>query len=66
DSGIVLETEELHWDNNKQKIISQVPVKITTKTDTLLGDSFISDPDLKNYTIHNARGYSRRVVPVEK
>ena len=66
DSGIVLETEELHWDNTKQKIVSYVPVKFTTVTDTLIGDSFISDPDLKNYIIRNARGYSRRVIPVEK
>ncbi len=66
DSGIVLETEELHWDNRKQKIISYVPVKFTTLNDTLIGDSFVSDPDLKNYEISNARGYSRRAIPVEK
>ncbi len=66
DSGIILETEELHWDNAKQKIISYLPVKFTTLNDTLIGDSFVSDPDLKNYEISNARGYSRRVIPVEK
>ncbi len=66
DSGIVLQTEELRWDNRKQKIISDVPVVFTTKTDTLIGDSFISDADLKNYEIRNARGYSKRVIPLEK
>lgn len=66
DSGIVLETEELKWNNFKQKIISDVEVKFYTPTDTLIGDSFISDADLKNYEIRNARGYSRRRVPLEK
>lgn len=66
DSGIVLKTEELRWDQKLQKIISDQPVVFTTKTDTLIGDSFISDPDLKNYEIRNARGYSRRLVPLKK
>jgi LPS export ABC transporter protein LptC len=29
DSGIVLETRELRWENEKQKIISDVPVRFT-------------------------------------
>ncbi len=66
DSGIVLETQELRWDNEKQKIISDVPVRFTTQDDTLVGDSFISDPDLSNYEIRNARGYSRRTIPIKK
>jgi len=66
DSGIVLETQELRWDNEKQKIISDVPVRFTTLEDTLVGDSFISDPDLTNYEIRNARGYSRRTIPLER
>jgi len=66
DSGVVLETEKLRWDNELQKIISDVQVRFTTQDDTLLGDSFISDPDLTNYEIRNARGYSRRKIPLEK
>ncbi|MBN2366818.1 MAG: LPS export ABC transporter periplasmic protein LptC [Calditrichaeota bacterium] len=66
DSGIVLQTRELHWDNDRQKIISDVQVKFTTKEDTLLGDSFISDPDLKNYEIKNARGFSQRKISLTK
>jgi len=66
DSGIVLETEQLRWDNKKQKIVSDVPVRFTTATDTLIGDSFISDPDLRNYEIRNARGYSRRNILIKK
>jgi LPS export ABC transporter protein LptC len=66
DSGVVLETEKLRWDNELQKIISDVEVRFTTLEDTLIGDSFISDPDLTNYEIRNARGYSRRKIPMEK
>lgn len=64
--GEVLESEELLWDNRQQKIISEVPVKFTTKTDTIFGDSFVSDPDLVHYEIRNTRGYSKRIVPLEK
>ncbi len=66
DSGIVLQTHELRWDDERQKIISDVAVKFTTPEDTLIGDSFISDPDLQNYEITNARGYSQRKIPLEK
>lgn len=66
DSGVILKTERLNWDNKKQKIVSDVPVQFTTPQDTLIGDSFVSDPDLKNYEIKNARGYSRRKIPVKK
>jgi len=66
DSGMVLKTEELQWDNKMQKIISKVPVVFMSKTDTIFGDSFISDPDLKNYEIYNTRGYSKRLIPLDK
>lgn len=66
DSGVVLKTEQLRWDSKKQKIISEVPVRFTTQEDTLIGDSFVSDPDLKNYEIRNARGHSGRKIPLEK
>ncbi len=65
DSGVVLRTDKLSWDNEKQKIISNEPVVFTTPTDTLTGDSFVSDPDLKNYELTNARGYSRRKIPIK-
>jgi len=53
-------------DNGKQKIISDVQVRFTSPEDTLVGESFISDPDLTNYEIRNAKGYSRRKVPLQK
>ncbi|RMG61056.1 MAG: LPS export ABC transporter periplasmic protein LptC [Calditrichaeota bacterium] len=66
DSGVVLRTEELRWDKHQQKIVSDLPVTFTTKTDTLMGDRFISDPDLTHFEIYNARGVTRRLVPLEK
>jgi len=56
DSGMTLYTDTLKWDNERQKIISEIPVKITSVTDTLYGDSFISDPNLENYEITNSHG----------
>jgi len=60
DSGMTLYTDTLKWNNKDQKIISEIPVKITTETDTIYGDSFISDPDLANYVITNSRAVSKR------
>jgi len=62
DSGMTLYTDTLRWNNKDQKIISEIPVKITTQTDTIYGDSFISDPNLENYTITNSRAISKRTL----
>ncbi len=64
ENGTTLYTEELLWDNKSEKIISKVPVKITTPTDTLFGDTFRSDPDLVEYEITNAHGTSDKTVQV--
>jgi LPS export ABC transporter protein LptC len=64
-NGTTLYTEELHWVNKDGKIISEVPVKITTERDTLYGDTFRSDPDLINYEITNARGTSDKTISID-
>jgi hypothetical protein len=64
-NGTTLYTEELNWINNEGKIISNVPVKITTEGDTLYGDTFKSDPDLINYEITNARGTSDKTISID-
>jgi LPS export ABC transporter protein LptC len=56
DSGIVLLAEELKWDNQRQRIYSDTAVTFLSARDTLLGDSFESDPNLTNYRIVNPRG----------
>ncbi len=62
DSGMTLYTDTLMWDNKRQKIISEIPVKITSDTDTLFGDSFISDPNLENYEITNSHGTGSELI----
>ena len=66
DNGNHLYCEELHWNNSDQKIISHVPVMITTDEDTLYGDSMISDPDLHNYEITNAHGSSQKKISLDE
>ena len=66
DNGNHLYCEELHWKNNEQKIISNVPVMITTDDDTLYGDSMISDPELHNYEITNAHGSSQKKISLDE
>lgn len=66
DSGITLYTDTLIWDNKNQKVISEIPVKITTQeNDILYGDSFISDPDLVNYEIVNPRGKTTKSIKID-
>ena len=64
-NGTHLFTEELHWNNESERIRSDIPVKITTDSDTLYGDSFSSDPDLIEYEITNTRGTSSNTISIE-
>jgi len=64
-NGSTLYTEELKWKNKEEQIISDVPVKITTATDTIFGDTFVSDPDLVNYEITNTRGSSQKTISID-
>jgi len=64
ENGTTLYTDELYWDNREQKIISKVPVKITTLSETLYGDTFKSDPDLVDYEITNAHGTSDHTISI--
>lgn len=66
DSGMTLYTDTLKWDNKRQKIISEIPVMITSETDTVYGDTFISDPNLSNYTITNSRAVSKRSLKLNQ
>lgn len=66
DNGTHLYTEELTWDNKIQKIRSEVPVMITTESDTLYGDSFVSNPDLVDYEITNAHGTSKQTFKIDE
>jgi len=66
DSGMTLYTDTLKWNNEEQKIISEIPIKVTTEEgDTLYGDSFKSDPNLKNREITNPRGKSSKSIDLD-
>lgn len=56
DSGIVLKTELLKWDNRRQRIYTDRKVIFYSEKDTLYGDGFESDAGLQNYEISNPRG----------
>jgi LPS export ABC transporter protein LptC len=51
-----LETDELIWDENKNKIYTDKKVKITTTKEVIYGEGFTSTPDFKQYSITNING----------
>ncbi|MCK5078198.1 MAG: LPS export ABC transporter periplasmic protein LptC [Calditrichia bacterium] len=65
DSGVTLLTEELKWINKRQKLIADTSVTFITDQDSLFGDYFESDPDLKEYIIRNTSGVSTREMQPE-
>lgn len=61
DSGVTLFTEEIAFNQELNKIISTVDVKITTtKGDTFYGIGFESDPQLTNYEIKKLSGKAHK------
>ncbi|HTY10349.1 MAG TPA: LPS export ABC transporter periplasmic protein LptC [Bacteroidota bacterium] len=59
DSGVVVETEKLLWDNRRQLIHSDEFVTITSPKETLQGHGFESDQNLKNYKIFKVTGSAK-------
>ena len=51
-----IETEELIWDENKNKIYTEKKVKITKGKDIIYGEGFTSTPDFKQYSITKIHG----------
>jgi len=51
-----LETDELVWDENKNKIYTDKKVKITTGKEVVYGEGFTSTPDFKEYSITKIHG----------
>ncbi|MBC8510517.1 MAG: LPS export ABC transporter periplasmic protein LptC [Cryomorphaceae bacterium] len=51
-----LETDELIWDENKNKIFTDKKVKITTGKEVIYGEGFTSTPDFKQYSITKING----------
>ena len=51
-----LETDELIWDENKNKIYTDKKVKIITGKEVIYGEGFTSTPDFKKYSITKING----------
>lgn len=56
DSGVVVRTEKMKWDNARQRILSDEFVRITSPTERLQGHGFESDQNLRNYKIFHVTG----------
>jgi len=54
--GKKLETDELVWDENNDKIYTDKKVKITTGKEVVYGEGFTSTPDFKQYSITKING----------
>ena len=60
DSGAILNTERLFWNRSTNSVRSDTFVVLTTATDTLYGDSMVSDEALENWQVFNPRGKTIR------
>jgi LPS export ABC transporter protein LptC len=56
DSGTVLKTERLFWDNGTQTIRSDAFVEIISPSEHITGHGMVSDQALKNYKIFRVAG----------
>ncbi|MCY7360770.1 MAG: LPS export ABC transporter periplasmic protein LptC, partial [Ignavibacteria bacterium] len=54
--GSELKTQKLLWNNQTQRVSSDVFVSIKTPTETIEGIGFESDQNLKNYKIYKVSG----------
>lgn len=59
DSGTVVRTEKMFWDNSRQLIHSPEFVRITSPKEQLQGTGFESDQNLRNYKIFKVTGTSQ-------
>lgn len=63
DSGMTVWTPRLRWENARQKIISNDLVTIATaEHDTLHGQGFVSDQNLKVWSIRRPSGVSQKKI----
>ncbi len=54
--GEKLETEQIFWDEKREKIYTEEVVKITKKGQLIIGEGFQSNTLFSNYTIKKSRG----------
>ena len=54
--GEKLETESLVWDEKREQIFTDAPVKITKQGQLIIGEGLESNASFSKYTIKNSRG----------
>lgn len=59
EDGTILETEEIHWTNETERIHTEAFVKITSPEEIIQGYGMESDANLSNYTIYRVTGQTR-------
>lgn len=65
DSGIILYTQALHWEQTQRTIITDRFVTIVSEQDTLYGTGFEADETLQNWKIQKPQGVAGRGVRFE-
>jgi LPS export ABC transporter protein LptC len=55
-NGDSLSTEELFWEEDKERIYSKKFVKVTKKDEIIIAEGFQSDPQFKNYSFDHVKG----------
>lgn len=59
-SGLIFESEELYWDGMKHELYSNVYSKVTTPERSMEGTYFLSDEQMRHYTVTNSKGSFER------
>jgi LPS export ABC transporter protein LptC len=54
--GDSLNTEEMFWDEKKEKVYGTKQVTVRTKTQVIIADGFESNIGFTNYSFHNIKG----------
>lgn len=59
-NGLVYQSEELYWDGIKHELYSNVFSKVTTPERSMEGTRFLSDEQMRHYTVSNSKGSFER------
>lgn len=59
-NGLIYESEELYWDGIKHELYSNVFSKVTTPERSMEGTYFLSDEQMRHYTVYNSKGSFER------
>lgn len=55
-NGLIYESQELYWDGIRHELYSNVFSKVITPERTLQGTYFLSDEQMRHYTVSNSKG----------